>query len=417
MARPWAQIAKLIPAVGVVLVLGVLLFVFNGSSTNGSSSSQKSRVFSRVSTPRRRLASADVVRHPLDPLTATEFLIVQSVLQNASLLGGPNQVLNTVELDDPEKSVVTRWKPGRPIPVRRAEVVMTIDKKTRRLVVDLSGTGKLLENKLIPGPGYPALSDNVDATGEIPFTYQPFLDSLAAREIPVKDVLCIPNSAGWFNITSEEGRILVYLYCFDPRGTANIYMRPIDGLTIVIDVAEMKIIRYLDAYTSPVPKSEGTDYRFSKLKGPFLSLPKPGVIERPSFTLEGHSVKWSSWEFHIRSNLRSGHVISQVKFDGRSIIYQSFVSEIFVPYQSPETDWYWRTYFDAGEYNLGYSALPLIPLNDCPRGAKYIDGMFAGSDGEPYVTSNLICIFERYAGDIAWHHTEELGIYDVSIKP
>lgn len=294
---------------------------------------------------------------------------------------------------------------------------MTIDTKPRRMVVDLSGSGRLLENKLIPGSGYPALSaDAENATVYIALTYQPFLDSLAARGIPVEDALCLPNSSGWFNLPSEVGKILVYLYCFDTKGTANVYTRPIEGLTIVVDVTEMKIIKYLDLRKLPVPKSEGTDYRFSQLKGPFLSLPRPGVIEHPSFTLDGYTVKWAGWEFHVRPNLRSGNVISQVKFDGRSVIYQSFISEIFVPYQSPESDWYWRTYFDAGEYNLGFLALPLVPLNDCPRGAKFMDAMFAGPDGSPYVTSNLICIFERYAGDVAWHHTEVLPLYDVRIN-
>lgn len=94
------------------------------------------------------------------------------------------------------------------------------------------------------------------------------------------------------------------------------------------------------------------------------------------------------WEFHVRANYRSGNIISQIKKDGRSVLYQGFVSEVFVPYESPETDWYWRTYFDAGEYNLGFSALPLLPLNDCPQGAKYIDAIFADSDGNPYTTPN-----------------------------
>lgn len=119
MARPWARIAKLIPAVGLVLFLGILLiFIFNGSN---DSSSQESRVFSKTANS-RKLSSTEVVKHPLDPLTSAEFLIVQSVLQNASLLGGQNQVLNTVELDDPEKPEVMGWEPGSPIPARHAEV-------------------------------------------------------------------------------------------------------------------------------------------------------------------------------------------------------------------------------------------------------------------------------------------------------
>jgi len=35
-----------------------------------------------------------------------------------------------------------------------------------------------------------------------------------------------------------------------------------------------------------------------------------------------------------------------------------------------------------------------------------MDGTFAAADGTPYVRENMICVFESYAGDIAWRHTE-----------
>jgi hypothetical protein len=50
--------------------------------------------------------------------------------------------------------------------------------------------------------------------------------------------------------------------------------------------------------------------------------------------------------------------------------------------------------------------MPLVPLNDCPRHARYMDGVFVAADGRPYVRENMICVFERYAGDIAWRHSE-----------
>ncbi|KAF5734427.1 primary amine oxidase-like [Tripterygium wilfordii] len=50
--------------------------------------------------------------------------------------------------------------------------------------------------------------------------------------------------------------------------------------------------------------------------------------------------------------------------------------------------------------------MPLDPLNDCPRHAHYMDGVFAAADGTPYVRSNMICVFESYAGDIGWRHSE-----------
>jgi primary-amine oxidase len=81
-------------------------------------------------------------------------------------------------------------------------------------------------------------------------------------------------------------------------------------------------------------------------------------------------------------------------------------SELFVPYMDPAEAWYFKTYMDAGEYGFGLQAMPLVPLNDCPRHARYLDGVFVAADGRPYVRENMICVFERYAGDVAWRHSE-----------
>ncbi|KAK3224818.1 hypothetical protein Dsin_004680 [Dipteronia sinensis] len=93
----------------------------------------------------------------------------------------------------------------------------------------------------------------------------------------------------------------------------------------------------------------------------------------------------------------------------RSVMYKGFSSELFVPYMDPDENWYFKTYMDAGEYGLGVTALPLVPLvplNDCPRYLYYMDGIFVAVDGKPFVQSNMICLFERYAGDISWRHSE-----------
>ncbi|KAK7855166.1 primary amine oxidase [Quercus suber] len=48
------------------------------------------------------------------------------------------------------------------------------------------------------------------------------------------------------------------------------YMRPLEGVTVTVDLEEMKIIGFWERLTVPMPKAERMDYRESEQKPPFL---------------------------------------------------------------------------------------------------------------------------------------------------
>ena len=101
-------------------------------------------------------------------------------------------------------------------------------------------------------------------------------------------------------------------------------------------------------------------------------------------------------------------VISTVRYrDGtrnRPVLYESSLSEIFVPYMDPSFAWHSRNFIDAGEFAAGGLTKPLLPGRDCPDHAVYFDHVVAGDDGRPSDRSNMICVFERVAGDVSWRH-------------
>nr|XP_010920221.1 LOW QUALITY PROTEIN: primary amine oxidase [Elaeis guineensis] len=198
-------------------------------------------------------------------------------------------------------------------------------------------------------------------------------------------------------------------------------MRPIEGLTVVLDMDKKEVVNISDVGRDiPIPKSAGTDYRYDLVAAqngaPKIRPLNPISMEQPagpSFVVEGgHVVKWAGWEFHLKADARAGLVVSAASAvdpetgEKRAVMYKGFTSELFVPYMDPTDAWYFKTYMDAGEYGFGLQAMPLVPLNDCPRNAYYMDAVFPAADGRPYVRSNMVCLFERYAGDIGWRHSE-----------
>ncbi|PRQ18051.1 putative primary-amine oxidase [Rosa chinensis] len=364
--------------------------------------------------------ASDIPHHPLDPLTVQELNKIRTILSSHALFKSSSAyALHSIELEEPDKPFVLRWKKGDPLLPRKASVIARASGKAHVLTVDLA-TSEVSVQQTGTHFGYPMLTmEEITAAIWVPLSNAKFNRTIIQRGVDLADLACLPISSGWFDEYEENRRRLIKVQCFSTKDTVNFYMRPIEGLTVLVDLDAEQVVEISDKGGNiPIPKAANTDYRYSASQevSRVIKLVNPISIEQregPSFTVEdGHLVKWANWEFHVKADARAGVIISEARVrdpdtgDQRDVMYKGFPSELFVPYMDPTDAWYFKTYMDAGEYGFGLQAMPLDPLNDCPRNAYYIDGVFATSNGTPYVRSNMICVFESYGGDIGWRHTE-----------
>ncbi|RID49948.1 hypothetical protein BRARA_H00709 [Brassica rapa] len=358
--------------------------------------------------------------HPFDPLTETELKLVGKIIKETYPIGPSHRfTFQYVGLNEPDKSRVLSWhsEPDQNvIPLPRQAFVIARDKgKTREIIVDFSSRA-IIWDKIHVGNGYPMLTiDEQQAATALILKFKPFRDAIKRRGLDVLEVVVTSSTLGWFGEKQTER--LIKAMPFYLNGSVNTYLRPIEGMRIIVNLDKMKVATFKDRFMGPLPKANWTEYRFSKLKPPFGTSLQNAVVfqpDGPGFKIDGHIVRWANWEFHMSFDVRAGLIISLASiFDMdvnkyRQVLYKGHLSEMFVPYMDPVSDdWYSITYLDCGgDFGCGQSAVSLEPYTDCPANAAFMDGIFASQDGTPTKVSNVMCIFEKYAGNIMWRHTE-----------
>ncbi|GFZ22050.1 amine oxidase 1 [Actinidia rufa] len=317
--------------------------------------------------------------HPLDPLKPSEINQISLIIQKSHLGTYSNLTFHFVDLDEPEKGDVLRWLSsnkhnGSSFPYRRAKVVVRAGGETHELIVDLA-TSSITLDHVYTGHGFPPFTfTELLQASRLPLKDPRFQGSILSRDLNLSEVTCLPFTIGWFGEIVTKRALKAS--CFYRGGTTNIFSRPIEGVSILIDVESMQIVRYVDRFRAPLPRADGTDFHSS---GPAPDPPH-GNGTKTRFTIRGQVF--------------------------RRVLYRGHVSETFVPYMDPTSEWYFRTFMDIGEFGFGHSAVSLVPAIDCPGNAVYMDGYMAGADGQALRVPRAICIFERYSGDVAWRHTE-----------
>ncbi len=354
-------------------------------------------------------------QHPLDGLSAEEYSKVQAILAGEGVLT-EGTMFADVRLIEPKKSFVLGWEKGDAIP-RSALAVIRQGVALSEVSIDLIAE-RIIANEEIEGEqsgvlfGEWMLAQTITKADK---GWQKAIRKRGYRKINPDLFNCLPLSAGYFAEPEYEGKRLLRVQCFDLEGVGNnVYQRPIENLTAIVDLNEQKVIKIIDEGVVPTPEPS-SDFDDESLK-PFRPAMKPLIVSQPdgpSFTMQGSTVNWGPWQFHVRMDRRQGTTISLASFDDRSVLYQGNLSEMWVPYMDPAQGWFFKSYFDAGEYGFGMFATPLVAGVDCPDYATYIDQLVALDDGQPVTYENATCIFERPTLNPAWRHSEAgIGAYN-----
>ncbi|MBM3814848.1 MAG: hypothetical protein FJW20_24755 [Acidimicrobiia bacterium] len=354
---------------------------------------------------------SQTITHPLDPLSFQEYWTVLEALREEGRLDEETR-FSMVNLKPPRKEGVWEWTKGEDFP-REAFAIVRQGPKSWEAVVDLKSR-KLSLWKEIVGVQPNFLAEEHNALKKEIKKDPRFIEAMKRRGISdLTFISCSAFPPGYFGTDEQRGRRIAHVNCNDERRVRNTWTRAIEGLTLVVDLNEKKILRIVDEGVTPVGATVA-DYDPASI-GPKREVPSPMRVDQPlgpGFRLDGHIVEWQKWRFHVRPDQRVGMILSTVTYgDGekrRQILYEGHLSEIFVPYMDPAFAWYSRNFIDAGEFSHGGLLKPLLRGLDCPDHAGYMDGLVANDEGRPGPRPSVICLFEREAGDMSWrHHSDE----------
>ncbi|MEQ1576283.1 MAG: primary-amine oxidase [Hyphomicrobium sp.] len=356
--------------------------------------------------------------HPLDPLSATEFRAIRDALAKAHGVG-PGWRFASVELKEPPKDIMLRWRPGQTVAREAIAVVWNRGNGKAykaRLTLGKNGIGSVASFEHLPGQHPNMTLDEWHDCDELLRSDPGLATALARRGITNSDLVLVDVWAYGAALVPAKyaGRRIGWgdvWYRGSERG--NPYAHPVGGLHPIVDLNTMTV---LDIEDTPSPGGQPPvmgEY-VPDLTGMPLREIKPLAITQPagvSFRLTGNLLCWQNWELRLGFNFREGLVLHTVGYRDkgqlRSVAHRLSFAEMVVPYRDPSVDHYRRTAFDIGEWGLGFMTQSLELGCDCLGAITYADAVLHDTAGEPRVIKNAICIHEE-DNAVLWKHVDHL---------
>jgi len=358
-----------------------------------------------------------VARHPLDPLTADEIRAAAGVLRRERGID-ERWRFGAIDLREPSKAQLAGWERGEPV-AREAELTVWSleDGIVREALVDV-GAQRLLSWHERPGVQAALSHDEwhecdraLRANGDV-------IAALARRGIEDLDLVLIDVWPFGRHLVPErlQGRRLGWCDVWVRRAPdSNPYARYVGGLHPIVDLNTMELVELEESYVAGLPD----------VMGEYAPKHVPGIAVRddvraleivqpdgPSFTLDGHELRWQRWRMRVGFTFREGLVLHAVGYeDGgrvRPIAHRMSFAEMVIPYRDPSPDHVRRTAFDIGEIGLGASTVSLELGCDCLGEIRYLDAVVNDTRGEPQTIKNAVCIHEE-DNAVLWKHVDPVA--------
>ncbi len=347
--------------------------------------------------------------HPLDPLSAEELGAAAKIIRMS--LDCERILFEQIRLLEPPKETVRNHQPGNAVARRAFSVVLDRDTGTVfELVVSLDD-GAVETCKPIPGAQCCILAQECIELAEAVKQDSAFIAALGRRGITDLDQVSVEMFAMANFADPEEAHLrLSRAHCFYVENPGdNPHVRPIEGVSPVINLNTMEVLRVEDYGLSAMPPDKG-EYRAGNIGTIRKSLAKLDISQPdgPGFSVNGHEVSWVNWTFRVGFTPKEGLVLHTLTFDDqgreRPVLYRASLSELVVPYGDNAGDHYMNHSFDLGEAVFGSAVNSLTLGCDCVGEIYYFDVDLVDNQGEVDHRPNAICLHEEDYG-ILWKHT------------
>jgi primary-amine oxidase len=354
-------------------------------------------------------STTEHVEHPLDPLTPSEIRVAAAIARRDLMLPDTARFA-AIRLFEPSKASVRSYRPGAPFERRVWIAVMDIASGTLHDGVIHLESDTVERWTERPGLQGPLLLDEYERAAELIRNDPAWQSALRRRGVTDPDQVRIDAwMIGNFGDPGEQGRRLCASLAYSVERPGDLpYARPIEGLVAYVDLTAMTVLRILDPDPVPVPADPG------RYDADSVGAMREGLLpieisqpNGPSFSVEGHEIRWQNWRLRWSFNPREGLVLHTIAWDDhgtvRPIIYRAALSEMVVPYGDPDPAHFWQCAFDLGDFGIGRGANSLELGCDCLGVIQYFDIVSHDDFGDPLVIKQGICLHEEDFS-ILWKH-------------